>query len=86
MNWPIWRLYLSHTAHSAQIWQIILPVSNWPALQIGQFIYSLMGKKSYPYRSRLVPTRWKFRFISFREMTLPMKCIIAINIISLSNI
>ena len=46
-----------------------------PALQIGQFICSQMGKKSNPNRSRLVPKRWQWKFIPFRQMPLPRKCV-----------
>ena len=28
MKWPIWKLYLSHTANSAPIWRLILPMSK----------------------------------------------------------
>ena len=41
---------------------------------VWQLQSSIQTVQLFSNRSSLVPTRWQFRFISFRQLPLPMKC------------
>ena len=52
-----------HTAHSAQIWQIFLPVFNRPSKKAVLSIFQYVRDEAWMAGSRMTPGRWHFMFI-----------------------